>query len=111
MAFAISNVAQGLGTSEQGLFSSFRSLAYTLTLKEVFERKNKLQGAKDEWSCSLQEQVRVRSGAQKEKKIFFQTSLSCTICTTEKLGLIHKRGEVISRGSTQRFESKSSKRR
>lgn len=47
-AFAISNVAQGLSTSEQGLFSSFRSLAYTLTLKEVFERKNNLQGAKDE---------------------------------------------------------------
>lgn len=54
MAFTISNVAQGPGTSEQGLFSSFRSLAYTLTLKEVFERKNSLQGAKDEWSCSLQ---------------------------------------------------------
>lgn len=68
MAFAISNVAQGLGTSEQGLFSSFRSLAYTLTLKEVFERKNNLQGAEDKWSCSLQEEFVVV--LRKRKKSF-----------------------------------------
>lgn len=88
------------------LFSSFRSLAHTPTLKKVFERKNNQQGT-DEPSCSLKQEL----VAQREEEIFLWTSLACTICTTEKLGLIHKRGEVISKGSTPWFGAKSSKGR